>query len=142
VFHIVRLRLADGSPLSLESARFPAARAPRLLEYPLGGSIYDLLESEFDARPAHSEERIEVALASADEARILGVAERAPLLLVERLAWTDSGTPIEFALDLFRGDRTTIRVRADEPEENRTARRNSTHTFEIKASADAPRRSR
>ena len=32
----------------------------------------------------------------------------APLMLVERTAYTRSGTPLEFARDLFRGDRTKV----------------------------------
>jgi DNA-binding GntR family transcriptional regulator len=32
------------------------------------------------------------------------------LLLVERVAFDDSGRPVEFARDLFRGDRTRMVV--------------------------------
>src|SRR5436189_5609560 len=42
IVDLVRIRLADGSPLSLEHARFPARRFPGLLEMPLGGSVYEL----------------------------------------------------------------------------------------------------
>ena len=34
--------------------------------------------------------------------------EGAALMLVERTAYTDEGTPVEFARDLFRGDRTRL----------------------------------
>src|SRR6476661_2600730 len=47
VVDLVRIRLADGSPFSLEHARFPARRFPGLLEMPLGGSVYELLEEHF-----------------------------------------------------------------------------------------------
>jgi GntR family transcriptional regulator len=43
VIDLVRIRLADGSPFSLEHARFPARRFPGLLE--LGGSVYELMRS-------------------------------------------------------------------------------------------------
>ena len=42
------------------------------------------------------------------EAEALEVKEGAALMLVERTAYTDEGTPVEFARDLFRGDRTRI----------------------------------
>ncbi len=42
------------------------------------------------------------------EAEALDVAEGAPLLLVERIAWAQAGHPVEFARDLFRGDRTRV----------------------------------
>ena len=39
VIEIQRVRLADGSPISLESAQFPADAFPGLLEQQLGGSL-------------------------------------------------------------------------------------------------------
>src|SRR3546814_17448123 len=58
VLDVRRLRLADGKPFSLDHARMPAERFPGLLEMSLGGSIYELLESEFDVVPADAEEII------------------------------------------------------------------------------------
>ena len=81
VIDVVRIRLADGIPISLEHARFPAERFPRLLEMPLGGSLYDLLEEHYDTLPGEAEEHIEVAAASADEAAILATEIGAPLLV-------------------------------------------------------------
>ena len=42
------------------------------------------------------------------EAEALEVREGAPLMLVERVAYAAAGHPVEFARDLFRGDRTRI----------------------------------
>ena len=69
-----------GSPFSLEHAKLPARRFPGLLELPLGGSVYELIEEHFDARPAQAVERIEVAAASAAEAAILDIEPGAPLM--------------------------------------------------------------
>jgi len=44
------------------------------------------------------------------EAEALEVTEGAPLMLVERTAYARSGEPLEFARDLFRGDRTRVVV--------------------------------
>ncbi len=111
VCDVVRIRLADGSPISLEHARFPAERFPGLLEHALGGSLYELLEAEFDVRPAEAEERIEVVSATEDEGLILGVAVGAPLLSITRTTVDADGVPIESSHDLFRADRTRITVR-------------------------------
>lgn len=110
---LVRIRLADGSPFSLEHARFPARRFGGLLELPLGGSVYELLEEHFSTRPAEATERIEVVLASADEAAILDVEPGAPLMAITRTASDAGGEPIEFSRDLFRADRTRIVVRTE-----------------------------
>ena len=113
VVDLVRIRLADGSPFSLEHAKFPARRFPGLLELPLGGSVYELIEEHFGARPAEAVERIEVAAASADEAAILDVEPGAPLMAITRTTTDPDGEPIEFSRDLFRADRTRIVVRTE-----------------------------
>jgi GntR family transcriptional regulator len=112
VLEIVRVRLADGDPISLERASFPAERFPGLLDRSLSGSLYELLQSEYGLVPGESEERIEVVSAGADEARLLDVARGAPLLTVARTTWDADGRPFERSHDLFRGDRARIVVRA------------------------------
>jgi GntR family transcriptional regulator len=112
---IVRIRLADGIPISLERVQLPAEIFPGLLELPLGGSIYDLLDTHYGVRPDEVVEHLEVAEASPDEAALLAVNVRAPLLAITRISTTSAGVPFEFSHDLFRADRTcvTFRTRAD-----------------------------
>jgi GntR family transcriptional regulator len=111
VLDIRRIRLADGTPISLDHARFPADRFPGLLEMPLGGSLYELLEQEFDTTPADAEELIEVVHATDDEAALLSVEAGAPLLSISRTTYDSEGAPFEFSGDLFRADRTRIITR-------------------------------
>ena len=111
VIDLVRIRLADGSPISVEQAMLPADRFPGLLELPLGGSVYDLLEEHFSTRPKEAVERIEVVAASSDEAMVLDIVPGAPLLSITRTTTDTEDEPIEFSHDLFRADRTRIVVR-------------------------------
>jgi GntR family transcriptional regulator len=115
VIDLVRIRLADGSPISVEHAMLPADRFPGLLELPLGGSVYELLDEHFGTQPAEAVERIEVVVASPDEAMVLDVEAGAPLLAITRTTTDRGGEPIEFSHDLFRGDRTRIVVRTPGP---------------------------
>ena len=107
---IRRVRLADGSPISLESAQFPADAFPGLLERQLGGSIYELLESSYGLVTSRADERIEAVNATPEEARLLGIAPESALLLITRVTFDQSGQPCEFSKDLFRGDRTRLAV--------------------------------
>jgi GntR family transcriptional regulator len=118
VIDIVRIRLADAVPISLERARLPAELFPGLLELPLGGSIYDLLDRHYGIRPTDVVEHLEVVEASPDEAALLGVVARAPLLAITRTSTTADGVPFEFSDDLFRADRTcvTFRTKAERAE--------------------------
>jgi GntR family transcriptional regulator len=111
VFDVVRIRLADGSPISLEHVWLPAERFPGLLELPMGGSLYELLAEHYAATPEEAVERIEVVSAEADEARILDLPAGAPLLSITRTARDARGVAFEHSHDLFRADRTTITVR-------------------------------
>jgi GntR family transcriptional regulator len=111
VVDVVRIRLADGLPISLEHVRLPAERFPQLLDLPLGGSLYDLLEEHYETVPGEAEEHIEVVAAGDDEASILGTEPGAPLLSITRTTKDEDGVVFEYSHDLFRADRTIISVR-------------------------------
>ena len=111
VLEVVRVRLADGEPISLERALFPAERFPDLLDRSLGGSLYELLETQYAVVPGEAEERIEVVAAGTAEARLLELRRGAPLLAVARTAWDADGRAFERSHDLFRADRARIVVR-------------------------------
>ncbi len=51
VVDLVRIRLADGSPSRSSTPDFRARRFPGLLELPLGGSVYELIEEHFGTSP-------------------------------------------------------------------------------------------
>jgi GntR family transcriptional regulator len=118
VVDIVRIRLADAVPLSLERVRLPADLVPGLLELPLGSSIYDLLDRRYGMKPQDVVEHLEVVEASPDEAALLGVADRAALLAITRTSRTAAGVAFEYSNDLFRADRTrvTFRTKAERAE--------------------------
>jgi GntR family transcriptional regulator len=110
VYEVQRVRLADGKPIVLERSLFPAGRFPGLLDLRLDGSLYELLEVRYGLRPHRAKESLEPVTARVREAEALEVAEGAPLMLVERTAYARSGEPLEYARDLFRGDRTKVVV--------------------------------
>ncbi|HCU97650.1 MAG TPA: GntR family transcriptional regulator [Actinobacteria bacterium] len=108
VYEVRRVRLGNGRPMVLEHSVFPAATFPGLLQCRLDGSLYELLETRYGQRPHRARESLEPVIAGVGEAEALEVAEGAPLMLVERVAYNRAGQPVEFARDLFRGDRTRI----------------------------------
>lgn len=110
VVEIQRVRLADGSPISLELAQFPAEAFPGLLEKQLGGSIYEILESDYGLVTSRADERIEAVNATPDEATLLAIKPASALLLITRITYDQNDAPCEFSRDLFRGDRTRLAV--------------------------------
>jgi GntR family transcriptional regulator len=108
VVEVRRVRLADGRPIAVEHSLFPSAVFPGLLRCRLDGSLYELLETRYGQRPHRARESLEPVIAGVREAEALEVKEGAPLMQVERVAYARGGQPVEFARDLFRGDRTRI----------------------------------
>jgi len=110
VIEVRRIRLADGKPVVIEHSLFPAVLCPGMLESRLDGSLYELLEDKYGLRPYRARESLEPVVAGVREAEALEIDEGAPLMLVERTAYSITGRPLEFARDLFRGDRTRVVV--------------------------------
>ena len=122
VVRLERVRLGGGRPLTLEDSWLPAARFPGLLERDLSGSLYAVMRTEYGLAPVSATERLEPVTARAHDAQHLGVAEGAPLMLVERTSYAADGTPVEFARDRHRGDRARFVIRVA-PDDLRTRAR-------------------
>jgi DNA-binding GntR family transcriptional regulator len=113
---IERLRSAGGQPLVLETVHLPAARFPDLLETDLAHeSLYGLLAERYGVSLVRAREAIEPILPTKREAELLGQGPRRPALLIELVAFTSDGVPIEFCRGVVRGDRARYYVDADGP---------------------------
>jgi GntR family transcriptional regulator len=111
VHEVIRIRTARREPLALERAYFPGDTFPDLLSRRLTGSLYALLTKAYGQTPATAEESLEAVTATADEAALLSIERQAPLMQIERTAYTAAGLAVEYARDLFRPDRVRISLR-------------------------------
>ncbi|MGH3087546.1 MAG: GntR family transcriptional regulator [Rubrobacteraceae bacterium] len=102
---VVRSRTGNGEPLALEESYFPARYCPDLLEKDLTGSIYGLLSRDYGLEASHLRQEVEVTQLDMDAAEKLGARADVPVLRVTRVAWDSGRRPMEFARDLYRGDR-------------------------------------
>ena len=107
VLVLLRLRLADQEPLSLEQMILPADRFPGLLDHPLG-SIYELLEQHYGVAVSAVDEVIKIGRASTNVARLLRVKVDTPLFDVSRIGHDSNGRPVEMSHDLFNANITTL----------------------------------
>lgn len=108
VVEIVRVRSARRQPLALEETYLPAHLFPGMLDRNLSSSIYGLMGRHYDLAPQSAREWLEPEISSAEHARLLEVEPGSALMLVTRRAATADGTPVEFAHDRYRSDRTRI----------------------------------
>ena len=108
VVEVVRLRLADGSPVMLETNRFPSSYA-YLLEEDLAGSLYALLQ-EHEVEAAQAMHEISLCYANAQQARQLEVEPGDALLCLREIIYDQHSRPLHTSLQLIRGDRFTFRI--------------------------------
>jgi GntR family transcriptional regulator len=114
---VVRRRTGNGEPLALEESYFPARYYRDLLEGDLTGSIYELLRDGYGLEPARLYQEVELTQLDTAAAIKLGVRPDVPVLLVTRTAWDARGRPIEYARDLYRGDRLLFVAETDQANE-------------------------
>ncbi|MFY0308709.1 phosphonate metabolism transcriptional regulator PhnF [Leisingera sp. D0M16] len=105
------LSLADGQPIALAQAVFPAARLPGLRDaLEEDSSITSALKRCGVEDYTRLETRIAAKLATATQALHLQISEGAPILRTTSVSVDTDGTPIEFGRTWFAGDRVTLTV--------------------------------
>lgn len=98
-----RLRLAGGEPIAVMTNYLPVGIAPTRDELEADG-LYDCLRGR-GIKPRIANQRIGARTASAAEARMLGESPRAALLTMERTAFDESGSAVEFGRHIYRASR-------------------------------------
>lgn len=112
VWEVLRLRLADEEPISLQWSYIPCARAPGLDREDLTGSLYSLLESRYAIRPTSADQEVTTrVLTSAYEAELLGNAVGDPVFVISRTVYDQNQVPVECLESRWRGDRYSLQSR-------------------------------
>jgi GntR family transcriptional regulator len=108
-----RIRLADGKPLALERAVFPAKRVAEALNADLERqSLFDALVNS-GIVPTRGSAALAAEAATAEDARLLRVRKGAPLLVERRLIHDQGGEPLEWTESRYVGSRYGIDVDFD-----------------------------
>jgi len=102
-----RLRLADGDPVCVEVAQFPA-RLQRLLEEgDPEQSVHDILRAG-GVVPTSLRRRVRAVAAAQREALLLGLLDGAPVLEVLDVFADPVGRPVQYARSRYRPDRYEV----------------------------------
>ncbi len=110
-YRIVRLRLGDDEPCSLETNVFTYDLGLRLAQEHLDElGYYPLLEERYGIQLAGAEQVIEVRSATPEEAELLQVRRRATVVVLERVTTDSAGRKIELLRGVYRADRFRYRV--------------------------------
>ncbi|MCC6798673.1 MAG: GntR family transcriptional regulator [Anaerolineae bacterium] len=104
---LVRVRLADGLPIALESSHIPHALCREILPRHdfARESLYHVLRHEYGLRMTYAHQTIEAQVASEGEQRALECKPGTPILSIVRVTYTDADQPFEYVRSAYRGDR-------------------------------------
>ncbi len=106
-WHLRRLRLADGQPMSVDDGWYPAAVAPHLDAHDLTGSVYTLLAEAYGATVDQAEQSVRATEADPATATLLGLTPGRAVLAFDRVARA-GGRPVEHTRSVYRGDRYEV----------------------------------
>jgi GntR family transcriptional regulator len=110
VFQYKRLRLLDGEPAMIELSTFVEAVGLLLVDCDLdGGSVY----AQLGARGvifSEANQSIAAVAANAEQAELLDVPRKSPLLEVTRTVFDPQGSALEYSHDAYRSDAFTITI--------------------------------
>ena len=113
-WRLERIRFADEVPIALEDGWYPAQLLPDLDQRDLTGSLYEVLATNYDLAIDHAEQTLWGESADPPTARRLKTPANAALLVFQRIS-SSSGTPVEFVVSRYRGDRYSIHMSLDRP---------------------------
>jgi GntR family transcriptional regulator len=108
-FHLRRLRLANGSPISVDDGWYSRSAAPDLDTVDLSQSLYDTLRKRYGKPIDRAEQTVGATEATETIGTLLGVRTGAPVLVFNRVSFS-SDEPIEFATSWYRADRYEVQM--------------------------------
>lgn len=111
IFKIVRIRMADGEPLLLETTFIPVKFCPFLKKEMLEkDSLYRILRQDMQLNPNYAIETYVPVVFKKNEAKLLNCKAGMCGYFVERTSYLMTGEIFEFTQSLVRGDRCKFEV--------------------------------
>jgi len=112
VVQILRVRLADGTPLSFDETYLPETLGRKVMDVDLTVEpIFTLLEQRFNTPLLDAEYQLEASVADSVTASALRVAVGSPIFLIERTSFSTNGRPVDYEKLHYRGDHIRFRTR-------------------------------
>ena len=112
VLKLQRLRHAAGEPFALETCYFSAKQFAGLLNSQLErGSLFKILERNYDVVIGYADEEVDATTADAHSARLLAIPVGTAVLRIRQKIYSTRGTPALYAMGLYRSDRHSLFIR-------------------------------
>lgn len=112
VVELRRLRFADGEPIVVVVTYIAQEKCSGLLAKDLEGrSLYEILESDYGLTIYSATRNLEAIAAGSYEAHLLEIEKGDPVHFSESIVYLMDGSPIEYSLAKYRGDRNSFTVK-------------------------------
>lgn len=108
-YRIKRVRLADGTPLSIEDTHIPYENAPGLLDHNLKGSLYEIFKEVYERPVIKADSTISPILLDKEQATALKAPINTPSLMFTLTAFDMRGRTMEHCISVKRGDKYDFR---------------------------------
>jgi GntR family transcriptional regulator len=106
---IKRLRYANDEPLSIEHSMLIPRQVPGIMNNDFSArSLSETLLTDYGIQISHAEQTIRAMAASEENAALLRINAGDPLLAIERVCYTQRGTPVEMLRIYYRADRYMV----------------------------------
>ncbi len=118
VLRLDRVRVADDVAMAVEQAYLPIGPFEGIVDADFTeASLFELLSERWGVRLLNADQRAAAVVIEGEDAALLGVVAGQPGLRFETVTRDDAGTPVFYAVSLYRGDRYEIdllQVRTDD----------------------------
>jgi GntR family transcriptional regulator len=112
VVQILRVRLADGVPLSFDETYLPEELGRKVMADNLVTEpIFSLLEQRYNTPLLEAEYQLEASIADAAVAMALSVSPGSPIFLIERTSYSVGHRPVDYEKLHYRGDHIRFKTR-------------------------------
>jgi GntR family transcriptional regulator len=112
VVQILRVRLADGVPLSFDETYLPEELGQKVMADDLVTEpIFSLLEQKYSTPLLEAEYQLEASIADAAVAMALSVPPGSPIFLIERTSYSVGHRPVDYEKLHYRGDHIRFKTR-------------------------------
>jgi len=112
ILRLYRLRLANDTPMMLETRYIRLDLCPGIEDQDLASSLWTVFDSVYDKKPHRHSRTLGIAKASVKSAELLGIEEGAVLFLIKGVTYLSDDQPIECEESFYRSDKYELSFEA------------------------------
>lgn len=110
ILSVRRLMVQHGTPVCWHQSYIPYSLVPGMEKEDLTQQLYRTMEAKFGLHVIQAEELLQAVEADAEMARLLQISEGAPVILIERVAYTFRGQVLECRKTYGRSDKFLYKI--------------------------------